>query len=209
MVRQAREIDPETKVNFDTNGYQTESAFERVLAFTTSVTFDIKAFRDETHHALTGASVKPVLRNAEKLGREHPNKLWEYRILVIPEINDGEIEELCDFIASIDKELPVCFLAFRPNYVLEEHPGPSRALMEACVEKAKAKGLKNVHWSGVTDISGSVIEADPELKKSYPSPSTLRAGTYAKRAGCATHPRNCRSCEASCDLKSYIPTRIS
>ena len=51
----------------------TEESFERVLAFATSVTFDIKACDDEVHHALTGASVAPVLRNAELIGREHPD----------------------------------------------------------------------------------------------------------------------------------------
>lgn len=39
-------------------------------------------------------------------------------ILVIPEINVEEIGPLCRFIADIDGQLPVCFLAFRPNYVL-------------------------------------------------------------------------------------------
>ena len=71
--------------------------------FATSVTFDIKAFDDEVHRTLTGASVAPVLRNAERIGREHGDQLWEYRILVVPEITDGEIPTLCDFIAHIDR----------------------------------------------------------------------------------------------------------
>ena len=53
----------------------TEESFERVLAIATSVTFDIKAFDDEVHRTLTGASVDPVLRNAERIGREHRDRL--------------------------------------------------------------------------------------------------------------------------------------
>ena len=208
VVRQARELDPSTKVNFDTNGYQTEEAFKRVLDFATSVTFDIKAFHEETHLVLTGASVKPVLRNAEMIGREHPGKLWEYRVLVIPRINEDEIEDICDFIASLDRELPLCFLAFRPNYALEDHPGASLSLMEACLDKARKKGLKNAHWSGVTDIPGRGAEPDPDLKKHHLTPPALLAETYALKAGCATHPRNCRTCDVKCRLKEYIPKRI-
>ena len=40
-------MEPGTKVNFDTKGYLTEKSLERVLRFTDSVTFDLKAFEDE------------------------------------------------------------------------------------------------------------------------------------------------------------------
>ena len=135
------------KVNFDTNGYLTHASLIKVLKYATSITYDIKAFNDEVHLALTGASSKPVLRNAEYIGRFAKEKLWEFRILVIPEINETKIKPLCSFIADIDVDLPVCFLAFRPNYVLEHHPGAPAELMEYCVAIAQQSGLKNVKWS--------------------------------------------------------------
>jgi len=207
VVREARRRDPGIQVNFDTNGYLTEASFARVLAFATSVTFDIKAVDDEVHRALTGASVGPVLRNAEKIGREHPEKLWEYRVLVIPGITEGEVGALCDFIAGIDPGLPVCFLAFRPNYVLEHHPGPSVALMEQCVATAAAKGLGNAHWSGHPGIRGRPARPDPELSGLYRSRAALLAASAAKAAGCVTQPRSCRGCSASCRVKAYVPSR--
>lgn len=42
-------VAPSFKVNFDTIGFMTESSLERILDFTTSITFDIKAFYDDTH----------------------------------------------------------------------------------------------------------------------------------------------------------------
>ena len=210
VVREARSLRPETKVNFDTNGYLTEESFGRVLAFATSVTFDIKAFDDEVHRALTGASAAPVLRNAERIGREHPDQLWEYRILVIPKITEGEIPALCDFIASIDRSLPVCFLAFRPNYGLENHAGADTALMEHCLDIARSAGLGNAHWSGHTGLPGTIpIVSDPAIDECYVSKAARMAAAYAKRAGCVTHPRDCFGCGAPCGMRAFVPTRVT
>ena len=210
VVRRARLLRPETKVNFDTNGYLTEESFERVLALTTSVTFDIKAFDDEVHRALTGASVAPVLRNAELIGSEHADQLWEYRVLVIPEITDTQVRPICDFIASIDRALPVCFLAFRPNYVLERHPWADVVLMENCVDTARGAGLSNACWTGHTGLPGGPLPpVDPELTDIYSGAASLLAATYAARAGCGTHPRDCRRCEVACGMRSFVPLRTT
>jgi len=207
VVEEAREIKPDTKINFDTNGYLTEKSLKRVLDFTTSVTFDLKAYHDEVHRALTGASSDPVLRNAEYIGRHAKEKLWEYRILVIPRINEDEIEPLAEFIADIDPTLPVCFLAFRPNFVLESHPGADRALMDKCVTIAKDSGLENAYWSGHTGIPGRFIDVVSAIKKNYLMEGARLAGTYAHYRGCQTHPRSCAKCSSNqdCDIKKYIP----
>jgi len=44
LIEEARRIKPDTKVNFDTNGYMTEESLERILGFTTSITYDLKAY---------------------------------------------------------------------------------------------------------------------------------------------------------------------
>jgi pyruvate formate lyase activating enzyme len=210
VVRQARLLRPDTKVNFDTNGFLTEESFERVLAFADSVTFDLKAFDDEVHHALTGAPVAPVLRNAERIGSEHPDRLWEYRILVIPGITDGEVPALCEFIAAIDRSPPVCFLAFRPNYALEDHPGADTALMEHCLATARAAGLVNAHWSGCTGLHGTVaVSRDPLLEDAYQKPAARLAAGCAARAGCPTRPRDCRECDEPCGLREFAPSRVT
>jgi len=206
-VEEARQINPDTKINFDTNGYMTEESLQRVLAFTTSITYDLKAYKDEVHHALTGASSKPVLRNAAYIARHAKDKLWEYRVLVIPKINEDEIKPLVEFIADIDPSLPLCFLAFRPNFVLENHPGAGSSLMDRCVEIAKDSGLENVYWSGHTGIHGMVTNIESEIKERYLSEGAQLAGSYALNAGCHTHPRRCSTClsNQACEIKKYIP----
>jgi pyruvate formate lyase activating enzyme len=207
VVKEARKIAPETRVNFDTNGYLTEESLRRVLSFATSITYDIKAFNDEVFLALTGASAPPVLRNAEYIARHAKDRLWEYRILVIPGINEQEIRPLTEFIADLDPDLPVCFLAFRPNFVLETHPGATRELMNRCAAMAKEAGLRNAYGTGHTDLPGRIMEPSVSLDDRYVSGEARLAASYALRAGCGTHPRGCAACEANqaCPVKKYTP----
>jgi pyruvate formate lyase activating enzyme len=211
VVQEARKMRPDTRVNFDTNGYMTEESLKRVLDFTTSITYDLKAYSDEVHLALTGASSKPVLRNARYIGSQAKDKLWEYRILVIPQINEGEIKPLTEFIAHIDTSLPVCFLAFRPNFVLENHPGASRDLMDRCVEIARDSGLENAYWSGSTDIPGKIMNRNSPMRERYVSEGAQIAASYALSAGCRTHPRTCSTCNSNqaCEVKKYIPGLVT
>ena len=190
VVEEARSLNPEIKINFDTNGYLTEKSLHRVLSFTTSITYDLKAYHDDVFLALTGASSGPVLRNAEYIGRYAKDKLWEYRILVIPTINENEIKPLTDFIAGIDRSLPVCFLAFRPNFVLENHPGARRSFMKRCVDIAKDSGLEKAYWAGYTDLPGKTVDLNRKIEDKYGSKAVHIAGAYAYNAGCQTIPEN-------------------
>ncbi|MBW2072876.1 MAG: radical SAM protein [Deltaproteobacteria bacterium] len=211
MVAEARKINPDTRVNFDTNGYMTERSLERVLSFATSITYDLKAYDNELCLALTGASAKPILRNAELVGRHAKEKLWEYRILVIPGINEEDIKQLTEFVADIDPSLPVCFLAFRPNFVLENHPGAGSSLMEKCVAVAKASGLKHAYWAGRPGIPGRVAAIESKVGDKYSSKGARLAASYAFAAGCQSHPRNCTDCTSNqcCPIKTYLPARDS
>lgn len=211
VVQEARKMRPDTRVNFDTNGYMTEESLKRVLDFTTSITYDLKAYSDEVHLALTGASSKPVLRNARYIGSQAKDKLWEYRILVIPKINEGEIKPITEFIAHIDTSLPVCFLAFRPNFALENHAGTSRDLMDRCVEIARDSGLENAYWSGSTGIPGKIMNGESPMRERYVSEGAQIAASYALSAGCQTHPRSCSTCTSNqtCEVKKYIPGLVT
>jgi len=211
VVREARAIDPEIRVNFDTNGYMTESSLRRVVDIATSITFDLKAFHDDVHRALTGAPSAPVLRNAEYIGRYARDRLWEYRIVVIPGITGDEAGPLSKFIARIDPTLPVSFLAFRPNFVLENHPGAERRLMEACVRTAREAGLQNVSWSGHPGIAGQVSVPDPAVSDRYERIGARMAASAVFHAGCKTHPRDCAACSENqaCHVKTYLPVRAT
>ncbi len=209
VVEEARRLRPALKVNFDTNGFMTEESLRRVLSFTTSITFDIKAFYDDTMRAITGAVVDPVLRNAEIVARTAGGKLWEFRIVAIPGVNEEDIEPLCRFLASISPDLPVCFLSFRPNFVLDEHSGATRELMRRCVAQARSAGLTNVSYAGMTNIPGTKGVSSGEVEEAYERRGARIAASYARSKGCNTHPRDCGDCQSmsNCPLKRYIPIR--
>lgn len=203
IMESARKLKPSCLVNFDTNGFMTENSLARILTIADSITFDLKAYNDETHMALTGAPVSSVLRNAEIIARKAPEKIWEFRIVVIPNINEEDIAPICGFLARISLDLPVCFLAFRPNFVLEGLPGASRELMKQCLETAQAAGLKNVSTAGLTDIHGWIPD------EYYSKKNVDLAASFAASQGCRSNPRDCRTCQyrTECLIKRYIPGR--
>ncbi len=99
-------------------------------------------------------------------------------------------------------QLPVCFLAFRPNCVLEHHAGATAELMKRCVAIAARNGLKNAYWSGKTGIPGSEDHPPEPAAAAYrlaDPPAKLRglclaSGVYAQRVCAAaahmTTPKN-------------------
>ncbi|MFX0209859.1 MAG: radical SAM protein, partial [Candidatus Hodarchaeota archaeon] len=184
VVQYAKSLDPDIKVNFDTNGFPSKDSFRRILAFSDSITYDIKAYNDEVHRALTGAPVEPVLTNAQEIAR-HRDQLWEFRILIIPSIVDlSEIQAITEFIVSLDETLPTSFLTFRPNFCLDTHPGASRELMETAVTSARENGLINVHWAGYSGIPGVIPTIPQHITHQFSHQHSAVAAFYAQRAGC-------------------------
>ncbi|MBS3789640.1 MAG: radical SAM protein [Candidatus Thermoplasmatota archaeon] len=203
IVEGAKKLDQDIKINYDTNGFMTPRSLERVIDLADSITFDIKAFDDEVHKGLTGAPLEPVLRNAEKLAEEAEEKLWEFRYLLVPGINEGDVEELAKFLCDLDEDLPLNFLAFRPNFVMEDYRGARSEEMEKAVEKAKKVGLCNVSWSGKTGLAGK-----KDLLKTDRSGAEM-AEDIAEKNGCITRSRKCSSCARvhSCEVKNYQAER--
>ncbi len=205
VVTEIRKRAPETRVNLDTNGFMTEASLERTLRVADLLTYDLKAYYDDAHRALTGAPAGPALRNARDIARYAREQLWEFRILVIPKVTETEVRPLSIFLAEIDPSLPVCFLAFKPAWVLEDHPGATRMLMERCVAVARQEGLRNVSWSGRSCYGGAAPDISRDVAFAYTSPGAQVAATWALEKGCDYHPRDCGACakSAACPLKRH------
>lgn len=182
-----------TKVNFDTNGFMTINSLERILAFSDSITFDIKAFSDEAHRLLTGAPVKPVLRNVEYTVEHALEKVYEFRVVVIPGLVK-EAVNIAEFLSNLSEDAPLCYLAFRPNFVLDKARGITLSELEKVVEAAKGFGLQKVDWAGLPNIPGK-----KEGVKDFQE--------LAAQAGCTKVGRG-RLCTCTdCALTKYTPKR--
>ncbi len=187
---------PDIGVGFATNGFLSLSALKQVIQLCSYITFEIKAFHDDTHRAITGAPVEPVLRNAEFLIENGRDRIRAFRTVVIPGINDEEIESIAEFLASIDPSVPLRIIPFRPSYILYYHPGPARAKMEEIGRAiSKKSGLENVWWGGYypVEVPKRAVETAGKLKHMQHKGAKL-ALAYAKLAGCVSNSRNCGEC---------------
>lgn len=193
VVEEARKKMLGLGVGFATNGFASLGSLKQIIDLCSYVTFEIKAFNDDTHRAITGAPVEPVLRNAEYLIRNGRDKIRAFRTVVIPGINDNEIVEIAEFLAAIDPSVPLRIIPFRPNYILYYHPGPTKARMYEIGKAVLKTGLEDVWWSGYypVDVSTRVKEIAKGLKGTE---GAKVAFAYSRLAGCINEDRNCGEC---------------
>ena len=83
----------------DTCGCVSWDSFEKVLPFTDTFLFDLKAVDDDVHKRCTGASNKLIIENLRRLDGLGAN--IEIRIPFVPGYNDGEIEKMAELLSSL------------------------------------------------------------------------------------------------------------
>ncbi len=181
VVNAVRAELPELQVGFTTNGFATEASMKRIVELCSYITMEINAYHSDTHLALSGAPVEPVLRNAEYL-INHREKVRALKTVVVPRINATEIEEIAHFIAAIDPSIPYHLIGFRPSFMLYYHPGPSASELAAIAKRCEHH-LKNVTWGGAYPSEQAFAASGAEL-----------ARRYARNAGCIRSDRNCGLC---------------
>jgi len=104
---------------------------------------------------MTGVSNKQSLKNFENIGRKFYNErkippLLTASTLLIPGyIDEIEVKNIAEFIASIDQEIPYTLLAFYPQYILNDLPTTSKEMALKCLKIAREAGLKNVKLGNV------------------------------------------------------------
>jgi len=110
-----------------TNGFSTLDTLKRLMAIATYINFEIKAFDYSVHELLTGAPVEPVLRNAELIMMQHPEKIRVIRTVIIPGITDAQVLKIAEFIKDINRDIRYRLVGFRPSFILYYHPGRQSA----------------------------------------------------------------------------------
>jgi pyruvate formate lyase activating enzyme len=146
------------RICWETNGSMHPAFLGEVTKLALSsggcIKFDLKAWDDNLHIALTGNTNKRTLENfaraGEKTGlRPIPPLLIANTLLVPGYIDEAEIKHIARFIASIDPDIPYSLLAFYPHFYMSDTPLTEKVLAEKCLGIAKGEGLRNVRIGNV------------------------------------------------------------
>jgi pyruvate formate lyase activating enzyme len=113
------------------------------------IKFDLKAWDEGLHRALTGVSNRPTLENFARAARrahERPDPpLVVASTLLVPGYVDAEeVSRLAAFIATLDPDIPYTLLAFAPHFAMGDLPRTSHRHAEEALAAARAAGLRSV-----------------------------------------------------------------
>jgi len=136
---------------FVSNGYQSEETITTIAPYLDAINIDLKSFNNHFYQKFCGAQLTPVLENIKTF---HRLGVWvELTTLIIPNQNDSEkeLEQIAEFIAKIDPNIPWHISRFFPAYQMQNlSPTPITTLMNA-FQIGKAKGLKFIYVGNVTE----------------------------------------------------------
>jgi pyruvate formate lyase activating enzyme len=113
------------------------------------IKFDLKAFDEELHRALSGISNRRTLANftrAARRNRERPGlPLVVASTLLVPGyVDPDQVAKIAGFIAAIDPDIPYALLAFAPHFHMSDLPYTSKSHAHDAEAAARAAGLRNV-----------------------------------------------------------------
>jgi pyruvate formate lyase activating enzyme len=140
-------------VCWETNGSAHPRLMDRAVDLSLStggcVKFDLKAFDEPLHRALTGATNARTLENFARAGarfaeRPDPPLVIASTLLVPGYIDAEEVGRIARFIAGIDPRIPYTMLAFAPHFVLHDLGFTTRRQAEDAEAAARAAGLTRV-----------------------------------------------------------------
>ncbi|MEM0049096.1 MAG: radical SAM protein [Candidatus Bathyarchaeia archaeon] len=149
-------------VLFETNGYgltpSTLDLFKE--AGLDSFWLDIKAYDDEVHRKLTGASNRWILKlPAEIIERDF---ILEVSTVYIPGwVEEDQIGKIANLLSTVDPSIPYAIIAFIPEYELRDVPPPSFQQMVKAYEAARDAGLKNIRLGNI----GIFVKTEEEYEE--------------------------------------------
>jgi pyruvate formate lyase activating enzyme len=113
------------------------------------VKFDLKAYDETLHVALTGSSNRQALENFSRAARRaaerrQPPLVVASTLLVPGYVDAEEVHRIARFVAEQDPEIPYALLAFAPHFLMRDLPRTSFAHAQNALAAARDAGLRNV-----------------------------------------------------------------
>ncbi len=94
----------------DTCGYVKKEALDKVIPYTDTFLYDLKAFDEDIHIKCTGVSNKLILQNLKYI--DDLDKNIEIRIPYVPEYNDNQVEKIAEFVKTLKNVVKVKILPY-------------------------------------------------------------------------------------------------
>jgi len=146
------------RICWETNGSMHKGFLDEMIKLSLDsggcIKFDLKAWDENLHTALTGVTNKRTIENFARAGemiskRAIPPLLIASTLLVPGYIDEHEVRNISKFIASIHPEIPYSLLAFYPIFYMQDMLMTQRESAERCLHAAKEEGLKNVKLGNI------------------------------------------------------------
>jgi pyruvate formate lyase activating enzyme len=123
-----------------TNGYVSETPLRELLPHIDAMNIDVKGFTEGYYRDSCAGRLEPVLRTVEiACTRCHV----ELTTLLVTGLNDTpeEISRLVDWVASLDREIPLHFSRYFPSFEVNLPPTPLETL-----ERARDIAMKKLSY---------------------------------------------------------------
>lgn len=125
-----------------TNGYINPEPLKKLLPYVDAMNIDIKSFSDDYYKDICKGRLEPVKRTIAEAAKHCHIELTN---LSVPGLNDsaGEMDDMCSWIASVDKDIPLHIIPFRPLYKMKDL-SPQTFKQLILLRQTAQKYLKNV-----------------------------------------------------------------
>jgi pyruvate formate lyase activating enzyme len=126
-----------------------QRAVELSLASGGCIKFDLKAFDDNLHIALTGSTNQRTLENFEfaaslSASVADPPPLIASTLLIPGYIDAQEVADIAAFIYNLNPAIPYSLLAFHPSFEMSDLPRTPLSQAESALQAARAAGLSHL-----------------------------------------------------------------
>jgi len=142
------------RICWETNGSMSPQVLDHAVQLSLDtggcIKFDLKAYDENLHVALTGITNRQTLDNFARATRRiperpHPPLVVASTLLVPGYVDAGEVGRIARFIAQLDPTIPYSLLGFYPHFYLHDLPCTSVRHAQEAEAAARAAGLVNVH----------------------------------------------------------------
>jgi pyruvate formate lyase activating enzyme len=141
------------RICWETNGMMNPGFLEKAIDYSLQtggcIKFDLKAWNDDLHVALTGISNKRIQQNFQRAAKrsfERPGlPLVIASTLLVPGyIDTEEVQKIAAFISSLNPDIPYSLLGFAPQCYMNDLPYTSARHAREAEHAACETGLTQV-----------------------------------------------------------------